>query len=213
MRNRVLIKIICLIFISLGLHAGDERLLDSANAYNLVNRTNKIPQSIIINSSAIIVFPTFVKAGFILGATVGRGVMLVRDEDSKEYIDDKILYHQNSSYSVVPVRLGGATIGLQAGYENNFIVMYVMNRAIIKDIYDNKLTLSASTSVSFMDYGVNSGAMSDIGFSDIYAYTNNKGFFAGANLGGSVITVDDKIKFDPNSYGYKQLLQAVLAVK
>ena len=113
----------------------------------------------------------------------------------------------------MPVRLGGATIGLQAGYENNFIVMYVMNKAVIKDIYDNKLTLSASVSVSFMDYGVNSEAISDMGLSDIYAYTNNRGFFVGAELGGSVITVDDKIKFDTASYGYEQLMQAISVIR
>lgn len=207
-------KIIWLILLNFGLlYGGNEMLLDSANAYNLVNRTNKINQSIITNSSAIIVFPTFVKAGFILGATIGRGVMLVRDDMPQEYIDDNISAHQNSIWSAVPVRLGGATIGLQAGYENNFIVMYVMNKAVIKDIYDNKLTLSASVSVSFMDYGVNSEAISDMGLSDIYAYTNNRGFFVGAELGGSVITVDDKIKFDTASYGYEQLMQAISVIR
>lgn len=207
-------KIIWLILFSFGLlYGGNERLLDSANAYNLINRTNNIAQPIITNSSAIMVFPTFVKAGFILGATVGRGVMLVRDDESQEYIDDNISRHQNSTWSAVPVRLGGATIGLQAGYENNFIVMYIMNRAVIKDIYDDKFTLSASVSVSFMDYGASSGAMSDIGFSDIYAYSNNSGFFAGAKLGGSVITVDDNIRLDADSYGYKQLMQAISVVR
>ncbi|MDY3133697.1 MAG: lipid-binding SYLF domain-containing protein [Campylobacter lanienae] len=206
-------KIIWLIFLSLGLYGGDERLLDSSNAYNVVNRTNKISPSIITNSSAIIVFPTFVKAGFILGATVGRGVMIVRDESANEFIDNRITYHQNSVWSVVPVRLGGVTIGLQVGYENNFIVMYLMNRGIIKDIYDNKFTLNAGTSVSFMDHSANIGTMSDIGLSDIYVFTNNSGFFAGANLGGSVITVDDKIKVDLNSYGYKQLIQAISVIK
>ncbi|MBQ8820641.1 lipid-binding SYLF domain-containing protein [Campylobacter sp.] len=207
-------KIIWLILLNFGLlYGGNEMLLDSANAYNLVNRTNKINQSIITNSSAIIVFPTFVKAGFILGATIGRGVMLVRDDMPQEYIDDNISAHQNSIWSAVPVRLSGATIGLQAGYENNFIVMYVMNKAVIKDIYDNKLTLSASVSVSFMDYGVNSEAISDMGLSDIYAYTNNRGFFVGAELGGSVITVDDKIKFDTASYGHEQLMQAISVIR
>ena len=206
-------KIIWLIFLSLGLYGGDERFLDSSNAYNIVNRTNQISPSIITNASAIIVFPTFVKAGFILGATVGRGVMIVRDESANEFIDDRVAYHQNSVWSVVPVRLGGVTIGLQVGYENNFIVMYLMNRGIIKDIYDNKFTLNAGTSVSFMDHSANIGTMSDIGLSDIYVFTNNSGFFAGANLGGSVITVDDKIKVDPNSYGYKQLIQAISVIR
>lgn len=206
-------KIIWLIFLSLGLYGGDERFLDSSNAYNIVNRTNQISPSIITNASAIIVFPTFVKAGFILGATVGRGVMIVRDESANEFIDDRVAYHQNSVWSVVPVRLGGVSIGLQVGYENNFIVMYLMNRGIIKDIYDNKFTLNAGTSVSFMDHSANIGTMSDIGLSDIYVFTNNSGFFAGANLGGSVITVDDKIKVDPNSYGYKQLIQAISVIK
>ena len=206
-------KIIWLIFLSLGLYGGDERLLDSSNAYNVVNRTNKISPSIITNSAAIIVCPTLVKAGFILGATVGRGVMIVRDESANEFIDDRVAYHQNSAWSVVPVRLGGATIGLQVGYENNFIVMYLMSRGIIKDIHDNKFTLNASTSVSFMEHSANIGTMSDISLSDIYVFTNNSGFFAGANLGGSVITVDDKIKVDLNSYGYKQLIQAISVIR
>ncbi|WP_086270002.1 lipid-binding SYLF domain-containing protein [Campylobacter devanensis] len=209
-----MIRVIWLVLFSLSLlYGGNERLLDSANAYNHINRINKIPQSIVTNSSAIIIFPTFVKAGFILGATIGRGVMLVRDDVDEFYSDDNLTRHLNSNWSAVPVRLGGATIGLQAGYENNFLVMYIMNPAVIKDIYDNKLTLNASASVSFMDYGTKNEIVSDIGFSDIYIYTNNSGFFAGANLGGSVITVDDKIRFNTNSYGYKQLMHAITVVR
>ena len=64
-----------------------------------------------------------------------------------------------------------------------------------------------------MDHSANIGTMSDIGLSDIYVFTNNSGFFAGANLGGSVITVDDKIKVDLNSYGYKQLIQAISVIR
>ena len=196
-----MIRVIWLVLFSLSLlYGGNERLLDSANAYNHINRINKISQPIVTNSSAIIVFPTFVKAGFILGATIGRGVMLVRDDVNEFYSDDNLTRHLNSNWSAVPVRLGGATIGLQAGYENNFLVMYVMNPAVIKDIYDNYYKNK---------YKINS----DIGFSDIYIYTNNSGFFAGANLGGSVITVDDKIRFNTNSYGYKQLMHAITVVR
>ena len=82
-----MIRVIWLVLFSLSLlYGGNERLLDSANAYNHINRVNKISQPIITNSSAIIVFPTFVKAGFILGATIGRGVMLVRDDVDEFYL-------------------------------------------------------------------------------------------------------------------------------
>lgn len=179
------------------LFANDELLLDSANAYKVVLQTNSVPSAQLIEkSSAILVFPKFVKAGFILGATVGRGVMMVKQSDG---------------WMPIGVKIGGASLGLQAGYESSYLVIYVLKKSIIQDIKDTKFTVGADASISFMDSGANRGKMGDFTFSnDMYAYSNNSGFFAGAKLGGSVITLDDRSKFDINSYGFNALIEAFM---
>ncbi|EAJ1232816.1 hypothetical protein YY92_08815 [Campylobacter fetus] len=179
------------------LFANDELLLDSANAYKVVLQTNSVPSAQLIEkSSAILVFPKFVKVGFILGATVGRGVMMVKQSDG---------------WMPIGVKIGGASLGLQAGYESSYLVIYVLKKSIIQDIKDTKFTVGADASISFMDSGANRGKMSDFTFSnDMYAYSNNSGFFAGAKLGGSVITLDDRSKFDINSYGFNALIEAFM---
>ena len=52
--------------------------------------------------------------------------------------------------------------------------------------------------------------MSDFSFtSDIYAYTNNDGFFAGASFGGAVIAKTSDAPLRMDSYGYNALMSAI----
>lgn len=171
----------------------DELLLDSANAYKLVLRANQSApiNKLVSSASAIIIFPKFYKVGFIIGGMGGKGVMMVK---------------KDNEWQPIGVNIGGASFGLQAGFENSFLVFYILKQSIIKDIEDAKFTLGADVSVSLGDIGVNNMSVKDFSFSkDIYAYSNNSGFFAGANLGGSVISVDSKAKFNTDSYGFKTL--------
>ncbi|ANE35592.1 putative lipid-binding protein (SYLF/DUF500 domain) [Campylobacter iguaniorum] len=193
MRKIILSLMLCVA----SLFGNNELLLDSANAYQMVLRANDgIPAANLVEkSSAIIIFPRVVKAGFILGGIVGKGTMLVKNGDS---------WHPKG------VKIGGGSIGLQAGYEDSYLVLYILKSSIVKDIEDAKFTFQADASVSFGSIGANTAKISDISFSkDIYAYSNNSGYFAGAKLGGTVIGVDEKIKFDVNSYGFNSLIQAL----
>ncbi|EGU23685.1 Hypothetical protein CFV354_0602 [Campylobacter fetus subsp. venerealis NCTC 10354] len=122
-----------------------------------------------------------------------------------------MMVKQSDGWMPIGVKIGGASLGLQAGYESSYLVIYVLKKSIIQDIKDTKFTVGADASISFMDSGANRGKMSDFTFSnDMYAYSNNSGFFAGAKLGGSVITLDDRSKFDINSYGFNALIEAFM---
>ncbi|CUU90530.1 lipid-binding SYLF domain-containing protein [Campylobacter hyointestinalis] len=175
----------------------DELLLDSANAYKVVLKANSsIPvSSLVEKSSAVVILPKFVKVGFIIGGSIGKGVMMVKNADS---------------WMPIGVKMGGGSLGFQIGYEDSYLVIFVLKNSIVQDIKDAKFTISADASASFNNVGANAGKLSDFTFSDdIYAYSNNSGYFAGAKLGGYAISVDKKIKFDTNSYGFNALIEAL----
>lgn len=179
--------------------ARDELLLSSANAYKLVARANNMPAlKLMQKSSAIIIFPKFVRAGFLLGGSGGKGVMMVKN---------------GSEFTPYGVEIGGANLGLQIGYEDSSLVIYVLKSSIISDIKSSKFTIDADASASFIDKGANARTMSDITFTrDIYAYSDNSGFFAGAKFGGSIISLSSD-KFSQDSYGFNELLRALESAK
>ncbi len=173
----------------------DEILLDSANAYKIVMGANpQLAGDLASRSAAIVIFPTFIKAGFILGGSGGKGVMAERSGEG---------------WAIRGVKIGGANFGLQIGYESSYLVIYVLNQSIVNDIKDAKFTVGANASVSALDKGVNARATSDFSFTgDLQAFSNNSGFFVGAKIDGAVI-VGDESKFREGSYAYKELAKAL----
>lgn len=178
-----------------GTSANDEFMLECANSYKNVLKTNKIPsQEIVRASHAIIIIPSFYKGGFFIGGAGGKGIMIEKNGTN---------WHPSG------VNIGGLSVGLQIGFENNILVIYILNSQIVKQIKNSKFTLNAELVASFWDKSRALNKMSEITFSDsIYAYTNNKGLFAGASLGGAVISANQE-KFSNISYGFSELIHAL----
>ena len=83
----------------------------------LLNGPNGVPLSVLNKAECVIVLPSVKKAGFIVGAEYGRGVMTCR---SGENFD--------SSWSApVMMQSSGGSFGLQAGGEATDFVILVMN--------------------------------------------------------------------------------------
>jgi lipid-binding SYLF domain-containing protein len=65
----------------------EKRVTDSAAVLETLVRApdNGIPQHILERAEAIVVIPSLVKGGFIIGAQHGRGVMSVRNRDTNKW--------------------------------------------------------------------------------------------------------------------------------
>jgi len=138
-----------------------------------------IPEHILDRAEAIVVIPSLVKGGFIIGAQHGRGVMSVRDRANNRWSAPGF------------IALTGGSIGWQIGVQSVDLVLLVMNREGVKDLLDNEFKLGANASVAAGPVGRQGEASTDASLNaQILAYSRAKGLFAGLSLEGASLRVD-----------------------
>jgi SH3 domain-containing YSC84-like protein 1 len=159
----------------------EKRITDSAAVLETLVRTpdQEIPQHILARAEAIVVIPSLVKGGFILGAQHGRGVMSVRNRETNKWSAPGF------------VALTGGSIGWQIGVQAVDLVLLVMNKDGVKDLLDNEFKLGANASVAAGPLGRQGEASTDASLNaQILAYSRAKGLFAGLSLEGASLRVD-----------------------
>ena len=138
-----------------------------------------IPDHILTRAEAIVVIPSLVKGGFIIGAQHGRGIMSVRDRETNKWSAPAF------------VALTGGSIGWQIGVQAVDLVLLVMNRDGMKDLLDNEFKVGANASVAAGPVGRQGEASTDASLSaQILAYSRAKGLFAGLSLEGASLRID-----------------------
>jgi lipid-binding SYLF domain-containing protein len=137
----------------------------------------EIPEDLLARAECVAVFPSVIKAGFIVGGRGGRGVASCR---------------AGAGWSAPAYfNLGGGSIGLQIGAESTDFVLLFMNRDGLNSLLSNKFTLGADASVAAGPVGRAAGADTDaVMKAQILSYSRSRGLFAGLELKGVVITPD-----------------------
>lgn len=185
--------IIALFLLFNAVFADDELIINSASAYSSVMRTNSQYKYLAQQARAIVIFPSVKKLGFIIGGMYGEGI---------------IIYNNDGARSVSGAEISSASIGLQIGYEDNYLVIFVMNDDVIEKMRKSQITLSGDATAVAGNYSADSGAL-DVLNQDMYVFTNKGGLFAGVSLGGSVLETKSDRAFDPNSDGYAFLMRII----
>ena len=165
----------------------EKRVTDSAAVLETLVRApdNGIPQHILERAEAIVVIPSLVKGGFIIGAQHGRGVMSVRNRNTNKWSAPGF------------VALTGGSIGWQIGVQAVDLVLLVMNTEGVKDLLDNEFKLGANASVAAGPVGRQGEASTDASLNaQILAYSRAKGLFAGLSLEGASLRVDNDANKD-----------------
>jgi lipid-binding SYLF domain-containing protein len=135
-----------------------------------------IPDDLLRDCSAIMIFPSTISAGFILGGKYGQGIMMVKDDKT----------HQWSAPAIFTI--AGGSWGLQIGGQATDFVLLVMNRRSVDGILDGKFKLGADASVAGGPVGRAAEASTDIQLKGgILSYSRSRGLFAGVKLEGAVI--------------------------
>jgi lipid-binding SYLF domain-containing protein len=124
-------------------------------------------------SKAVLVFPDIVKAGFIVGAQGGNGVMF----DPNGQV---VGYYNNSA----------ASYGLQAGAQSFSQAMFFMTDSALSDLNDRDgLSVGVGPSVVVVDEGVAKSLTTDNLNSDVYVFIfGQAGMMAGLGVQGQKIT-------------------------
>ena len=173
--------------------AEDELIIDSASAYSSVMRTNSQCKYLAQQARAIVIFPSVKKLGFIIGGMYGEGI---------------VIYNKDGARTVGGAEISSASIGLQIGYEDNYLVIFVMNDSVIEKMRKSQITLSGDATAVAGNYSADSGAI-DVLNQDMYVFTNKGGLFAGVSLGGSVLETKNDRAFNPNTEGYALLMRVI----
>jgi lipid-binding SYLF domain-containing protein len=127
------------------------------------------------NARAVLISPRILQAGFIVGASGGNAVLHARTASGG--------WTGPAFY-----KLATGTIGLQAGADAAEMVALVMSEKALNSFMSSDFKLGADVSVAAGPVGVGTGAPIA---ADIVVYTRAKGLYAGLNLSGSVVSIDD----------------------
>ena len=155
-----------------------------------------IPADLLNKAECVAVFPTVVKAGFIVGGKAGRGVASCRT---------------SSGWSAPAfLEIKGGSFGLQVGGQATDVVLLFMNTNGLKKLVNNKVELGADASIAAGPVGREAAASTDASMSaEILSYSRSKGLFAGISLKGSVVSADKSDMED--TYGKDVTALQVLA--
>ena len=185
--------IIALFLLFSAAFADDELIINSASAYSSVMRTNSQYKYLAQQARAIVIFPSVKKLGFIIGGMYGEGI---------------IIYNNDGAHSVSGAEISSASVGLQIGYEDNYLVIFVMHDDVIQKMRNSQITLSGDATAVAGNYSADSGSL-DVLNQAMYVFTNKGGLFAGVSLGGSVLETKNDRAFDPNTEGYALLMRVI----
>ena len=174
-----------------------QRIQDSlAVLHDLTNTPDhSIPRHLLERSEAIVVIPSLVKGGFVVGAKHGRGVMSSR-VDGKGFSAPAF------------VTMTGGSIGWQIGVESVDLVLLVMNRQGVDDLLADKFTVGGNASVAAGPVGRGADAATDAKLSsEILAYSRSAGLFAGATFEGAALHGDKDA--NESFYGRPMTVRAI----
>lgn len=124
----------------------------------------------------IVVLPSVIKGGFMLGGEGGNGVLMVKSVDGS--------WSPPAFYV-----LGAASLGVQMGLQDTEIVLVLRSNGAVSAILDHqgKFGADAGLTIGTIGQGAELSTTANIGL-DVLAFSNSKiGFFGGAALEGAVL--------------------------
>jgi lipid-binding SYLF domain-containing protein len=149
----------------------------------IMNIPDNIPQDLLDKAECVIVFPSVLKAAFIVGGSYGRGAMICRSGE-----------HFTGPWGAPSMMaLEGGSLGFQLGGQATDFVLLVMNTRGASSILSNKVKLGADMSAAAGPKGRDAEAATDTSLrAEILSYSRARGLFAGVSLEGSSLRPDNE---------------------
>jgi lipid-binding SYLF domain-containing protein len=169
-----------------------KRLRDAATVFDEIMRAadSAIPDAILRNAHGIAIFPSTVRAGFIVGGMRGRGVLSARGQGG----------WSPPSF----LTMTGGSFGLQIGGQAADIILVVNDQRGLENLVRNQFTLGADAGVAAGPVGRDAKAATDLQLrAQILSYSRARGLFAGVTINGSTVRQD----LDANERFYGRRLE------
>ena len=166
----------------------------------IMNIPDNIPQDLLDKAECVVVFPSVLKAAFIVGGSYGRGAMVCRSGE-----------HFTGPWGAPSMAaLEGGSLGFQLGGQATDFVLLVMNPRGATSILNNKVKLGADMSAAAGPKGRDAEAATDTSLrAEILTYSRARGLFAGVSLEGSSLRPDN----DANEKLYGKKLTATELIR
>ena len=130
-------------------------------------------------SKAVLIVPSLVKGGAVIGGESGTGVLVVRDA-SRGWSDPAF-------YTVA-----AGSLGLQLGGQVSEAVFTIMNDRALNALIDNQFKFGGDISVAAGPSGKRTGSAATTNFgSDIYSFALTEGLFGGVSVEGAAVLKRD----------------------
>jgi SH3 domain-containing YSC84-like protein 1 len=167
----------------------DKRISESTGVLtNILDKPNGIPRSLLDKADCVLVYPGVKKVGVGLGVSYGRGVLICRSGKT-----------MNGAWGApVMYTLDTSSLGAQLGTTETDYVLLVMSQNGADKVLTGKIKLGSDASAAAGPSGAQAAGFSDPKI-DILTYSQTKGLFAGASLGGASMGADNKA--DQELYG------------
>jgi lipid-binding SYLF domain-containing protein len=148
----------------------------------ILNVPDNIPQDLLDKADCVVVFPSVLKAAFIVGGSYGRGAMSCRR--GQEF--------RGPWGAPTMMALEGGSFGFQIGGDATDFVLLVMNESGARGILASKVKLGGDAAVAAGPVGRDAQADTDASMrAEILSYSRARGLFAGVSLEGSTIRPDN----------------------
>jgi lipid-binding SYLF domain-containing protein len=166
----------------------------------IVNIPDNIPQDLIDKAECVIVFPSVLKAAFVVGGSYGRGAMVCRSGE-----------HFTGPWGAPSMMaLEAGSVGFQLGGQATDFVLLVMNPRGATAILSSKVKLGADMAAAAGPKGRDAAADTDVTLrAEILSYSRSRGLFAGISLEGSTLRPDN----DANEKLYGKKLTATEIIR
>ncbi len=163
-----------------------ELLLEAEEALGGVISEAGIPQVLLENTKAIVVFPNLVKAAVIAGARVGKGVVIVRSPKTWKWNPPAFIKSRQASW------------GIQAGVQKAELVLLVVTNKGLRQLFKRKYSLTEGPQIAVGPVGKTLDLDLDklLRENDILAYSRIKGLFAGLSFEGTEIFSDKNANYE-----------------
>jgi SH3 domain-containing YSC84-like protein 1 len=162
----------------------EDRLKDCGTVLKeILDIPDNIPQDLLDKADCVVVYPSVLKAAFVVGGSYGRGAMTCRKGEN----------FTGAWSAPTMMALEGGSFGFQIGGQATDFVLLVMNESGARGILAGKVKLGGDASVAAGPVGRDASAETDVTLrSEILSYSRSRGLFAGISLEGSTIRPDNK---------------------
>jgi SH3 domain-containing YSC84-like protein 1 len=132
------------------------------------------------SAKGIFIAPQVLKGAFVIGASGGTGVFLVREEGGK--------WTNPAFYTI-----GSVSFGFQIGGQASEVILLAMTDRGVTTLLQSSVKLGADVGIAAGPYGGGAQAATANISADILAFSRSKGLYGGISLDGAVVDVRDSL--------------------